>query len=286
MEKVLSNLIDITRKYFFYFRKGGIREFLKFYELNKFEKKIFKEKKLIWNDLGYWEVYPMPTDIELEKFYSEIYWLNNKYYKSNLVIPRDISHLEFLQKNVLGKFNEKINFVNFGAGHGGISYLMTTLSNVIINIEPSELNSYGHKNFINFKNIDNFIDNKENYKKIDVLYSSHALEHLSDPITFFEKISKILIDNGLVFIEVPNCRKAQIDKDYTEGGCDGKIWGSHLLYFTKDFFKKLDSEIFFVKEEEQGQRYIEVDSEDKADCIRAIIKAKNIKDWIKGSKIN
>lgn len=277
---------DQIRKYFFYFRKGGVKEFINFYKLNKLEQKIFSKKKLIWNNLGFWQVDPMPSKDQLQKFYSEIYWLSNRYYKNNLVIPRDIDHLTFLESKIFNKLPRKINFMNFGAGHGGISYLMASKNNHVVNIEPSEISAFKYENFYNYKNIEDFINNSNELEKIDILYSSHTIEHLSDPLEFFKQILKVLKHDGLIFVEVPNCRKSIVNADYAEGGCDGKITGSHLIYFTKDFFERLGSEIFFFKEEHGGQKYTEVNSEDDADCIRAIIKVENIKNWIKHSNMN
>ena len=61
-------MLNQIRKYIFYLRKGGPKEFLRYYNLNKFEKKVFGRKKLIWNSLGFWQVDPMPTENELEKY--------------------------------------------------------------------------------------------------------------------------------------------------------------------------------------------------------------------------
>ena len=277
----MRKIFDKIRNYFFYFRNGGLKETYRFYKLNKYEKNIFGKKKLTWNNLGYWQVDPMPSKEELEKFYSEIYWLNNKYYKNNLVIPRDLDHFKFYDINTIDKFDKKINFMNFGAGHGGISYLMASNKHNVFNVEPSEIQSFAYENIINFKNIDVIINEKKFFENFDIIFSSHTLEHLADPLDFFRKISNLIKNDGLVLIEVPNCRKSKITKNYAEGGCDGKITGSHLIYFTEDFFKLLDSDIFFFKEEENGNKYTEVMSEDDADAIRAIIKAENIKDWIK-----
>ena len=83
------HLIANLRKHFFHFRKGGIKGLIKFYQLNRFEEDIFSKKKLKWDNLGYWKVDPMPNSEELQKFYSQIYWLNNQYYKTNLLIPRN-----------------------------------------------------------------------------------------------------------------------------------------------------------------------------------------------------
>ena len=276
-------LVAILRKYFFHLRKGGIKGLVKFYQLNKFEKNIFGKKKLKWDKLGYWKVDPMPTEEELQKFYSQIYWVSNQYYKNNFLIPRDLDHLLFLEKKISDKITKNSNFMNFGAGHGGVSYLMASKKITVINIEPSEIFSKNIKNFYNFEKIDSFIDVAQDYPKVDIFYSSHTVEHLADPVSFFKKISNILSDDAKIFIEVPNCRKSNITKDYAEGGCDGKITGSHLIYFTKDFFENLNSEISFFKEElfEKNYNYTEVSNEDEADCIRAIISAEDIKKFIK-----
>ena len=276
-------LVDKLRKYFFYLRKGGIKGLVKFHQLNKFEENIFGKKKLKWDNLGYWKVDPMPTEEELQKFYSQIYWVSNHVYKNYLLTPRDLDHFIFLEKKISDKITKNSNFMNFGAGHGGISYLMTSKNITVINIEPSEIFSANLKNFYNFEEIDTFTDVAQDFSKVDIFYSSHTVEHLPDPINFFKKISNILSDNAKIFIEVPNCRKSNITKDYDEGGCDGKIHGSHLIYFTKDFFENFNSEISFFKEELIGNNYnyTEVNNENEADCIRAIISAENIKNFIK-----
>lgn len=275
----MKKIIDLARKYIFHFRKGGFKQIYKFHILNKFENKIFNKKKLIWNDLGYWQVDPMPTDNELQKFYSELYWLNNSYYKSQILIPRDINHYVFLEDKLLSNYPNSINFMNFGAGHGGISYLMAAKKNKIINIEPSDIPKFNYKNFSNYQSIDKFI-NQQSLNSIDIIYSSHTIEHLRDPISFLEKISKLLKKDGSVFIEVPNCRKSVIDKNYEEGGCDGRIIGSHLIYFTKDFFEKLNCKIFFYKEQSSNQEFLQVKDENDADCLRVIFNASDLNNWL------
>ena len=273
--------LEKLRRYAFHLRKNGIQGLIKFYKLDKFSEKIFTSKKLKWNTLGYWQVDPMPTEKELYKFYSELYWLNNSYYKKLLITARDIYHLKFLENNLQDKIVKNSNFMNFGAGHGGISYLMASKNLNVINIEPSEIFSGNLEKFSNYNNLDDFINNAKNYKKIDVLYSSHTLEHLPDPIEFFKKISPLLDENAKVVIEVPNCIVSKITPEYSEGGCDGKAGGSHLIYFTKDFFENLNADISFFIVRDNETKHLEVENENNADCIRAIISAKSIKNWIR-----
>ena len=60
----------------------------------------------------------------------------------------EIKVLEGAYKSLAEK---KINFMNFGAGHGGISYLMASNMHNVVNIEPSEILSYNYDNFLSFE---------------------------------------------------------------------------------------------------------------------------------------
>ena len=279
-------MILLIKRLIFYFRTKGLKGSIEYFKLHNFEKKIFSNKKLIWNNLGFWETNPKPTDEELERFYSKIYWLNNKYYKERLLIPRDIDHFLFLKEKLYKTFDNKINFLNFGAGHGGISFLFAVNNSNVFNVEPTSIfNPFKNQN--NFLNFNELIEyNKKNNIFFDLIYSSHTIEHIIDPIDFFKKSFSILKKDGKMFIEVPNCRRSKKDLKHLEGGYDGKIIGSHLIYFTKDFFENFNSNIFFFKEEEGGEKYTEVYTEDDADCIRAIIKAENINNWLIKSNLN
>jgi|TARA_B110000037_G_C16957810_1_gene439633 2-polyprenyl-3-methyl-5-hydroxy-6-metoxy-1,4-benzoquinol methylase len=273
-------MLSELRRYIYHTRHSGFAGLFRYIRLSNFEKKIFKDKTLKWNNLGYWEMYTMPTTSELKKFYSEIYWLNNKYYKSHLLIGRDLSHLNFLEQKIPEKLIPGSIFMNYGAGHGGVSYLAAAKNLRVINIEPSELYTGGLNNFINYFNLEDYFTSSENSPKVDVFYSSHTLEHLNDPILFFKNILRLINDNGKVVIEVPNCRVINPGKDYNEGGCNGKLSSNHTLFFTKDFFEKLNAKIFlYTGDVDQGE-YLEVPVEDNAKCIRAIIDPKNISKWI------
>ena len=85
--------------------------------------------------------------------------------------------------------------------------------------------------------------------------------------------------DGKIFIEVPNCRRSKKDFRHIEGGYDGKIIGSHILYFTSDFFKKMNAEIIFYNEDEKSN-FFSVDTEDNAECIRSIIDYDNLEKWL------
>lgn len=216
----------------------------------------------------------MPTKEELDRFYEQIYWIDNHYYKNKILIERDLYHYNFLLEKTPEKLIKGSVFLNFGAGHGGISYLFATRDMKVFNIEPSEIYSGNLINFKNFLNLDNFLNSKFK-SKIDLIYSSHTLEHLPDPIEFFKSMTNILKEDGKIFLEIPNCRRGILPNNYTEGGCDGKVADSHLLYFTSDFFKKINANLYFFKQNEE-----EVKSEDNADVLRVILLKQDIDNWL------
>jgi len=56
-------------------------------------------------------------------------------------------------------------------------------------------------------NIPMFTGKFEEFKydiKFDMIYSSHVIEHVQDPRTFFKKAHEYLKDNGLFFIDTPD----------------------------------------------------------------------------------
>ena len=273
-------ILDNLRKSFFHLRNSGFKGLIKFLKLNKFENDLFKAKKLNWNNLGYWEINPKPLAEDLIKFYTEVYWLNNRVYKNNLLLTRDIDHFQFLKDKVPTKIKDKSIFLNYGAGHGGVSYLANAAKMDVINIEPADVYKGKIDNFYNYKKLEDYIDKNKNLKKIDVLYSSHTVEHLNDPIELFKTILPMMDKLGIVIIEVPNCRIKNPDKNYHEGGCDGKITGSHILYFTKDFFEKITDKVYFFSNQIIENQSIEVFDENEADCLRVIMTKNEIENFI------
>lgn len=72
-------------------------------------------------------------------------------------------------------------------------------------------------------------------KTYDCIFTSHVLEHLPTPRIAFDFIDRILLENGLLIIEVPNCGGANARKE-------GVKWGPfssslHPLSYTLGFFE-------------------------------------------------
>ena len=63
-------------------------------------------------------------------------------------------------------------------------------------------------------------------KVFDVIWMSHVLEHLIEPVNFLKKIRNNLKKNGIFFIEVPNCEYEPMLQSSIEKN-------PHLYHFTK-----------------------------------------------------
>ena len=267
------------RRIIYILRIKGIVGVKKYIELNFFENRVLGNKTVKWCDDGYWKMDPMPTQEDLDKYYQEVYWFSNSDYKNDIVVGRDLKHAEFIKREIAESFPDVKNFLNYGAGHGGVSYLFHPLGINIFNIEPGGLDTFNLDNFYAYNNINELNEANPNIL-FDVIYASHVIEHLRDPIEFFLPAIDLLNQNGKIILEVPNTRILNPDKEYFEGGCDGKTAGSHTLYFTKDFFKNLGAKIFFYGGDYNKADYPEVSSEDNANFIRAVIDFEGIRKYL------
>ena len=62
--------------------------------------------------------------------------------------------------------------LNFGAGHGGISFFLHAQNHEIYNYEPGGLKTFFNERWTNIKNL------QETNLKFDLIYASHSLEHV------------------------------------------------------------------------------------------------------------
>ena len=196
-------------------------------EGGKIAKKIFSKRSIKDSGLGYYFVDPMPTKKELNCYYESAYWgsRSGKHYSA---YGRDFRHFLILQKFLLNTFKfDQINFLNFGAGHGGISYILHLLGSNIFNIEPSGMPNSFEKNW-------NWAADLESIQNdsIDLLYASHSLEHVNDIYEFIKHAKRVLKKNGYMFVEVPNARCPNDLRNIKRN----KIDIPHTYYFTVDYF--------------------------------------------------
>jgi len=207
-------------------------------ELNiKKHKKYFNNLKLTYNNQGFYFVDPMPDENYLKTYYEETYW-DNRQDINYPVRNRDTQHYEQLCKYYPDFNSSKKRILNFGSGHGGISFLLALKNHDICNYDFK----FPKKNFEKkWNNIDDISDIDG---KFDLIYSSHSLEHVQNIFDIIKKFWSISDDKTIFFFEVPNCSNEKYQK----------IHPPHTYYFTKKFFescfKKIDICKFYRGEEE------------------------------------
>ena len=197
---------------------------------------VFELDRVIkYNSGGYFYIYPMPQENNLAKYYQTQYWSSYRKEKMQLLRNRDLYHLQLIL-NLCELNISEINFLNFGAGHGGLSHLIFTLQGNVVNIDHDRFLFGLHVGKTNWSCFNDMSKIKKTH--FDIIYSSHSLEHVVDIEATIKTIYKLLKPGGYFFVEVPNCE----DKNTLNGGVDYQIHVPHTYYFKREFFEKLPLE--------------------------------------------
>jgi len=148
-------------------------------------RKVFAKCSLSYSEDGYYFLEPMPTVDDLNAYYSSLYW-DSRAGKSYGVNTRDIVHFEILKEFLSDILVEGKVFMNFGAGHGGISNLLWLEGMDIVNVEPSLLPQFYMERWTTVEDISKLESNS-----VDLIYGSHSLEHVQDIDEFKAEIKSI-----------------------------------------------------------------------------------------------
>lgn len=189
---------------------------------------LFKNLTLKWSEKGYWFVFPPVSKSGLSAYYKSAYWANRGG-KDVGVSVRDLQHYWMLRELVPQLFYLKdMRALNFGSGHGGLSYLLHTAGVDVTNVEPSAENQSDAVN--GWKTVQSIEDVEG--ESFNLIYGSHSLEHVDNIEYFEEQISKL---HGspfcLGFWEVPNAGRSD------SGSYEGRIDIPHTYYFTHAYFR-------------------------------------------------
>ena len=160
----------------------------------------------------------------------------------------------------------KMNSINFFIVKFLVKVKYANIINIAANKEiiPELLQSKCNSKNI-FNTVDSFLNNKESAEKttkivegngknvysesvdlldqssvedfstdevFDVIWLSHVLEHIIEPIHFLNKIKNNLKKDGVIFIEVPNCEYEPMLQNSIQKN-------PHLFHFTKNALSKL-----------------------------------------------
>lgn len=202
-----------------------------------------KYSVVICRSCSFTELNPKPTEDELNKFYSELY---RKKYSNQNEVTEDVIAYEQLRANrivtVIKEYfkNSYSNILDIGCSSGTLLKNISNLSlkPVLYGIEMNDNyrkyiinNKIADKDKISNDDINEYYKDKEN--KFDFISIVHVLEHLRHPKKTLESIYKLLKDDGIMYIEVPNLKTPynNLKKEYFA------IY--HLYYFTEKTLRYL-----------------------------------------------
>ncbi len=193
---------------------------------------------------------------ELSEYYHSLYYtpdININYFLYHFnkhLTPLYRFYATKIKKYTQGSNNK--NLLDIGSGMGFFIKHMHDLGWNVTGVEPDPNLSAYSRNILSLKTITDTIENLNLTEKFDVVTLFHTLEHVNDPQTVIKKLSKLVKDNSLLIIEVPNISSpfAKIQKD---------SWGAidpyaHRYYFSqKTLTSFLEKNGFIILEAKEKQ---------------------------------
>jgi SAM-dependent methyltransferase len=198
---------------------------------SRVSKEVFDGRRIRKVDDTRWELHPMPSESDLSSFYSTTYWAGRGS-TFCLVNERDLSQYS----NITKVFSELLSagthkrFLNFGSGHGGVSYLALMRGFEVINFDPF-LSS--EQRFTAVVDLDQVVE------QVDFIYASHSLEHVADLQSTLQNIDRLLAAKGYLFVEVPNTMYPHYSIEGIDGSRSPIVQIPHTQYFSIEFFRTL-----------------------------------------------
>lgn len=202
--------------------------------------------KIIKNKLGYYEVFPKPSQEDLKIYYKSKYYQNQSGNYRNEYTPEEqlfFKNKEIRKIHILENYLNipKSKLLDIGCGEGFSLKHFYTFGWQVLGIDFS---NYGIKNnnplmenyFLEGDLIENMKYLQTQGKTFNVITLNNLLEHVIDPSYTIELASHLLNIDGVLIIEVPNDfsnyqnflkEKNFVNKDFWVGYPD------HLNYFTK-----------------------------------------------------
>lgn len=217
---------------------------------------------------GYWHVYPIPTEEELNEYYKKIYYENlgnNRSMTDKLNDPDGFYHIQYEDKlRRINKFLPKelpLRVLDIGSGYGDFLRFMKSKGWETRGIEPSE-SAYEISKEIE-DNLGIRCAPFSDLLKMDFPHSSvvtlnTVLEHLREPAEVLMQIREhLLIPGGILNIHVPNdfsFLQQLLNNTVLKGNSTKQTYWlhppEHLNYWThqslRNFLTKLGYKILYM----------------------------------------
>lgn len=204
--------------------------------------------KIVKNPLGYYEVIPKPSEKELQSYYHDKYYQDNKIY-DNKYTEKEIKYFknrnqqkQYVLKNYSGFNYNAGTLLDIGCGEGWTLSYFNNLGFTVTGLDYSTHGILTHNSDLAdkvicgdiYQNIKTLIDSN---KKYDVIWLDNLLEHVIDPLSLLTDCKKLATSNTTLVIEVPNDFSAAQKLLLEDGHIDKEFWvvlPDHLNYFSKE----------------------------------------------------
>lgn len=206
------------------------------------------DPRLCRHPLGFLQLCNPPSQEELSNYYAQIYYQTEKGSYRRSYPPLELQviglRIEKLVQQALSlrQSNRSGRFLDVGCGEG---FLLSALSNMGwevsgIDFSIAGVQSMNPQMVMNVSQGDVFelLDDRIiTGKTYDLVWLGNVLEHVLEPIELLQSLRRIVSDDGVLVVVVPNDGNAYQESLFEEGLIDKRWWiavPDHISYFTKE----------------------------------------------------
>jgi 2-polyprenyl-3-methyl-5-hydroxy-6-metoxy-1,4-benzoquinol methylase len=199
-------------------------------------------------------LWPQPSNERLNKFYTHEY---RDVYSDPTPKERfnsDTSEAELRIARLNSYISTKSKILEVGSGSGAFLKKIEPSVNRVVGVEMDEASRNWFAAISNIP-VYHMLEDVPSEQEFDIIVAFHVLEHLADPVSFLNGLSKRLTTNGIIVIEVPNINDALLSL-YTIKEFEEFYFSiAHLTYFSNRTLAKC-AELAFLSCQIKGlQRY-------------------------------
>lgn len=205
-----------------------------------------EDSRLTRNTLGYLEVIDKPSPEELQQYYAQQYYQEERssyrktYSADELTfITHKIEQKHYLvERSALG--GDRQSLLDVGCGEGfslkwfsqkGYDVKGLDFSSAGIDAMNPEYSQYVETGDV-FLSLEQKITAAESY---DIIWLQHVLEHVLEPLDLLKSLRSLINPQGALLVTVPNDGNDLQESIYHSGKVDNRYWivqPDHISYFT------------------------------------------------------
>jgi 2-polyprenyl-3-methyl-5-hydroxy-6-metoxy-1,4-benzoquinol methylase len=152
-------------------------------------------------------------------------------------LEKKVSDMFQKRVDIIKRYCKGVHGIDVGPGKGEFLNQLTQNDFVVEGVEPSSnFCEFGRENF-NLVMHNTTLDKFESERDFDFISSVHSLEHMNSPHSFFQSAHRLLNDDGILFVEVPNTDATMVKIIDMLFKIIGRGWSSKLCPLHQPFHK-------------------------------------------------